>query len=84
MTRPYPPARAKILNALSRMKCHFATAFSPAATQHFTGPDSFGRCKGLVPDFELKFNPRELGEVKGIVLGKVLYINRPPLVVTEG
>ena len=39
----------------------FATAFSPAAAQHFTGPDSFGRCKGLVPGFELKFNPRELG-----------------------
>ena len=62
----------------------FATAFSPAATQHFTGPNSFGRCKGLVPDFEFKFNPRELGEVKGIVLGKVLYINRAPLVVTGG
>ena len=62
----------------------FATAFSPAATQHFTGPDHFGRCKGLVPDFELKFNPRELGEIKGIVLGKVLHCDRAPSVVSEG
>ena len=40
----------------------FTTAFSPAATrtQHFADPDSFGRCKGLVLDFELEFNPREL------------------------
>ena len=60
----------------------FATVFSPAATQHFTGPDSFGRCKGLVPDCELFFNPRELGEVTGIVLGKVLYFSRSPMVVT--
>ena len=62
----------------------FATAFSPAATQRFAGPNSFGRCKGLVPDFELMVNPRELGEVKGIVLGKVLCINRVSLVLTEG
>ena len=62
----------------------FATAFSPAAAQHFTGPDSFGLCKGLVPDFELLVNPREMGEVKGIVLGKVLYFNRGPMMVTEG
>ena len=33
---------------------------------------------------ELLFNPRELGEVKGIVLGKVLYYNKAPMVVTAG
>ena len=62
----------------------FATAFSPAATQRLAGPDSFDRCKGLVPDFELLFNSRELGEVKGIVLGKVLCLNRAPLVASKG
>ena len=49
-------------------------------------PEFFWPVQGAGPGLRISIQSEgpELGEVKGIVLGKVLYFNRPPLVITEG